>query len=88
MATPAALDRYYTREEVLAFPERFDRFTKRRLYQEKRVPVYWIIDAANRRAEVWTPEATAPVFESERLTWHPAGAAEALVVEIAALLES
>jgi Uma2 family endonuclease len=66
---------------------RFDRFTKRRLYQEMRVPLYWIIDAELRRVEVWTPDATAPVFEGERLTWHPPGAAAALVVELAALFE-
>ncbi len=66
---------------------RFDRFTKRRLYQEMQVPEYWIIDAANRRAEVWTPEATVPVFESVRLTWQPPGAPAPLVVELAELFE-
>jgi len=67
---------------------RHDRFTKRRLYQEMRVPLYWVIDAEQRRAEVWTPEATAPVFEGERLQWHPAGCAEPLVVSLAELLEA
>lgn len=66
---------------------RFDRFTKRRLYQEMRVPLYWIIDGENRRAEVWTPDATTPVFESERLKWHPSGAATPLVVALTELLE-
>lgn len=64
---------------------RYDRFTKRRLYQELGVPVYWIIDPDEQRAEVWTPEATAPVYESERLVWQPHGAAEALVIELSAL---
>jgi Uma2 family endonuclease len=67
---------------------RFDRFTKRRLYQEMRVPLYWIIDAEQGRAEVWTPEATAPVFETTRLTWGPAGAPEPLVVQLSELLEA
>jgi len=66
---------------------RSDRFTKRRLYQEMRVPAYWIIDPENRHAEVWTPEATVPVFESVRLTWQPAGAPAPLVVDLAELLE-
>lgn len=66
---------------------RFDRFTKRRLYQEMRVPLYWIVDAEQGRAEVWTPEATAPVYEKARLTWEPAGAPEPLVIELEALLQ-
>jgi Uma2 family endonuclease len=33
---------------------RHDRFTKRRLYQEMQVPLYWLIDLDARRAEVWT----------------------------------
>jgi len=54
---------------------RADRTVKRRLYQEQRIPVYWIVDPAARRAEVWTPEAEAPVIERERLTWrHPEAA--------------
>jgi Uma2 family endonuclease len=66
---------------------RFDRFTKRRLYQEMQVPLYWIIDSETSRAEVWTPDATTPIFESERLSWQPAGAAAPLVVGLAELLE-
>ncbi len=66
---------------------RFDRFTKRRLYREMRVPVYWIIDGENRRAEVWTPGATMPVFESEHLIWQPSGAPVPLVVPLTKLLE-
>lgn len=65
---------------------RYDRFTKRRLYQEMQVPVYWIIDPAHPRAEVWTPRATAPVFEPQRLTWQPAGAPEPLVIPLDVLL--
>ncbi len=64
---------------------RYDRFTKRRLYQQVQVPLYWIVDPDHRRAEVWTPEATVPLYESERLTWHPDGARAPLVVEVAAL---
>jgi Uma2 family endonuclease len=50
-----------------------DRFVKRRLYQEQRIPAYWVIDVNRRLVEVWTPDATFPVVERERLTWrHPA----------------
>lgn len=51
---------------------RTDRFTKRRLYQEQRIPVYWIVDIEQRHVEVWTPDAVFPVIERERVTWrHP-----------------
>ena len=46
---------------------RSDRFTKRVEYQRRQVPCYWIIDADERRAEVWTPADTFPKIETERL---------------------
>ena len=53
---------------------RADRFTKRRLYQEQRIPTYWLVDIDQRQVEVWTPAAHFPVVERERLAWrHPAG---------------
>ena len=65
---------------------RQDRFTKRRLYQENSVATYWIVDAEAGQVEVWTPEAVFPVIERERVAWHPAGAAEPLVIELGELL--
>ncbi|HUL04521.1 MAG TPA: Uma2 family endonuclease [Gemmatimonadales bacterium] len=65
---------------------RADRFTKRRLYQEFGVPTYWIIDIEARAAEVWTPDATFPTVERERLVWHPGGARDALAIELSDLL--
>jgi Uma2 family endonuclease len=64
---------------------RADRFTKRRRYQEAGVPLYWIVDDAEQRAEVWTPDAELPVIEAERLVWHPAGAGSPFVLELAEL---
>lgn len=64
---------------------RADRFTKRRLYQEVRVPVYWVIDPDRREVEVWTPDATFPATESERVASRPAGAAEEFVLELGEL---
>ena len=61
---------------------RADRFTKRRLYQEFGVPVYWIVDADARQAEVWTPSRTFPTLEVERLTWQPEGAAKPFVLDL------
>ncbi len=54
---------------------RADRFTKHLEYQRQQISLYWIVDFDQHRVEVWTPDAAAPGFELERLTWHPAGAA-------------
>ena len=63
-----------------------DRFTKRRLYQEQRIPEYWIVDIEQRQVEVWTPDALFPVIERERLTWHHPEIVDACVVELGKLL--
>jgi Uma2 family endonuclease len=62
-----------------------DRFQKRRLYQEQGVSTLWLIDPSQRVVEVWTPKDLFPTIETSRLTWHPAGAAEPLVIELASL---
>ena len=64
---------------------RADRFTKRRLYQEVGVPVYWAVDADEKHVEVWTPEATFPTVQRERVTWQPAGAHAPFVLELSEL---
>ena len=62
-----------------------DRFTKRRAYQERAVPLYWIVDGDARQVEVWTPEAQVPVLERERLHWHPVGAMQPLTLPLGEL---
>ncbi len=64
---------------------RNDRFTKRRLYQEQDIPLYWIVDADEHRVEVWRPELQFPEMESERVTWQSARGPAPLVVELAEL---
>jgi len=67
---------------------------ERRLYQEQRIPVYWIVDIERRQVEVWTPEAHFPVIEREQLVWrHPAleaaadgGGAKTIAEAVGALL--
>jgi Uma2 family endonuclease len=61
---------------------RFDRFTKRRLFQEVGVPLYWIVDCEARQVEVWTPDATFPRVERQRLAWNPVGAPTPFEVEL------
>ncbi len=53
--------------------QRADRFTKRRLYQERHVSDYWVIDGGQHVVEVWTPDASLPSIERERLVWRPVG---------------
>jgi len=65
---------------------RYDRFTKRRLYQEVGVAQYWIVDPEARTVEVWTPSETFPATEDTSLTWHPAGAEVPFVLPRDALL--
>lgn len=64
---------------------RNDRFTKRRLYQEVGIPLYWLVDADAKVVEVWTPDAHFPVTEQEEIRWHPEGVAEPLVIRLAEL---
>ncbi|HEY3934106.1 MAG TPA: Uma2 family endonuclease [Gemmatimonadales bacterium] len=54
-----------------------DRGVKRRLYQEQRIPEYWIVDGDHDEVEVWTAGAHFPRRERDRFTWrHPALTAE------------
>ena len=64
---------------------RYDRFTKRRLYQDANIPAYWIVDAERRQIEVWTPELELPRVETERVTWSPSGSSVPFTVELAEL---
>lgn len=66
---------------------RYDRFTKRRLYQEVGVPTYWIVDPEDGTVEVWTPGSTLPRVERDRVTWKPAGAPEPFAVALAELFQ-
>ena len=61
---------------------RADRFTKRIEYQRQRVPSYWVIDADERRVEIWTPDDTVPRQEREVLRWLPEGAAQAFEMSL------
>ena len=64
---------------------RYDRFTKRRLYQQVGIPQYWVVDPEARAVEVWTPDATLPSLERERVTWTAPGDAAPLTIDLADL---
>lgn len=66
---------------------RADRFTKRRLYQERRIPLYWVVDGDERVVEVWRPDVHFPAVERERLVWHPAGAGRPFTLPLGELFQ-
>ena len=66
---------------------RHDRFTKRRLYQEQHVPLFWVVDGDERVVEVWTPGAPFPQMERGRLAWHPAGASAPFTLALLQLFQ-
>jgi Uma2 family endonuclease len=53
---------------------RHDRFTKRRFFQRRGVPVYWIVDPDGESIEIWRPGDERPEVSDERVTWQPEGA--------------
>ncbi len=73
-------------EIVSPSSEKSDRGVKRRLYQEQRIPEYWIVDIEQQQIEVWTPNATFPVVQREHLEWRHPVLSESCTVDVAALL--
>ena len=61
---------------------RYDRFTKRRLYQEVGIPAYWIVDPEQRHVEVWTPDVRFPQVRDDRVEWDPPDASERFHLEL------
>jgi len=61
---------------------RADRFTKRKLYQDRGTETYWMVDPEERLVEVWTPDAVFPRSEHETVRWRPAGASSDLALAL------
>jgi Uma2 family endonuclease len=53
---------------------RYDRFTKRRLYQEVGLPTYLVVDPDQRIVETWMPDLRFPTISDEAIVWAPDGA--------------
>ncbi len=64
---------------------RFDRFSKRPLYQERGIPFTWLFDIEREQVEVWAPENIQPTIVRDQLYWHPDGASGPLVLDVAEL---
>jgi len=67
---------------------RADRFTKRRLYQERRLPLYWVIDPDARFVEVWQPDDDFPRVERHQLVWMPAGGDQSFSLDLSELFRA
>jgi len=63
---------------------RLDRVVKRALYQQERVPEYWIVDVASRLIERWTPDENRPEILSDKLVWKPDAARAPLELDLQA----
>ena len=63
---------------------RIDRVEKRELYLEARVAEYWVVDVDARMIERWRKDRETPTVARQELTWHPAGAANRLRVDLPA----
>jgi len=61
-----------------------DRVKKPRRYGDFGVPQYWVVDPEERVVWVWqfAEGATEPERLEDRVTWHPHGAGESLVIEL------
>jgi Uma2 family endonuclease len=60
---------------------RYDRLTKRRLYQQQGIE-YWIVDLDARVVERWLPGSDRPEILAERLEWQPDLSRPPLVIEL------
>lgn len=75
-------------EVLSAGTARFDRIIKRRRFQRAGIPEYWIMDLDAQVVERWRPGDDRPEILDQRLEWQPAGAAEALVIDLPAFFGS
>lgn len=65
-----------------------DRFSKRRLYQDRDVPLIWLVDIERERVEVWTPHDVMPTIVTDQISWHPKGATAPLIIDVAELFKA
>jgi Uma2 family endonuclease len=64
---------------------RADRLRKRVIYQEQRVPEYWIVDPDARVVERWRPDDERPEILAGVLRWQPRDDVAPLDIDLVAL---
>lgn len=67
---------------------RTDRLDKREFYLGAGVAEYWIVDLDARIIERWTPDRATPDVRRDAIAWHPRGATEPLVLNVAAFFDT
>ncbi len=65
-----------------------DHGIKRRVYQQQRVPEYWIVDARDRSVERWRMKDTDSEVLTDTLTWQPVASADPLSIDLVALFRT
>jgi Uma2 family endonuclease len=63
---------------------RVDRFVKRREYQTRGVPEYWIVDPMGRSVERWRPGDEEPDILFDTIAWQPNPDVAPLTINLAA----
>jgi Uma2 family endonuclease len=66
---------------------RYDRKVKRRMYQEEKVPEYWVVQPHASLIERWTPGDVQPAIHDEVLVWRPTPEVAALTIDVAAFFD-
>ena len=61
---------------------RYDRVTKRRLYQRRGVATYWVVDPDAELVEVWRPDDERPEIVTDVLRWRVKEGDEELEIEL------
>ena len=69
-------------EVVSPSSTRYDRFTKRKLYQTVGVQTYCVVDPDRHEAEVWTPDSITPQVHRDRLVWAPPESTKPLAIDL------
>jgi Uma2 family endonuclease len=63
---------------------RADRTNKRDIFQDERVPEYWIVDPDARVIERWRPDDERPEILSRTIEWQPTPAIHPLSIDLPA----
>lgn len=67
---------------------RHDRITKRRAFQQRGIPDYWVVDGDAEAFEIWHPADDRALLTDERVVWQPIGAAEPFELDVSAFFAS
>jgi len=63
---------------------RHDRITKRRAFQRRGVPEYWVVDGNAEAIEVWRPADERAMLIDDVLTWRPTGCDTPFILDVRA----